>query len=156
MWAEKKEYYPLMLFVNFLLPLFSGEIMIPTLSQSFLYLGSVIVIYGLIVRRVRHTARRAQRTNLAMVSVVLRPKSRSKIWILIEVSDWLQNSMWSHDWVIAPSRKKQVGNVSNLDFVSNYCSILGPTLALVQPSIIINHVWIYTWLVSTTLNFRDI
>ena len=26
MWAEKKEYYPLMLFVNFLLPLFSGEI----------------------------------------------------------------------------------------------------------------------------------
>ena len=79
MWAEKKEYYPLMLFVNFLLPLFSGEIMIPTLSQSFLYLGLVIVIYGLIVRRVRHTARRAQRTNLAMVSVVLRPKSRSKI-----------------------------------------------------------------------------
>ena len=41
-WAEKKEYYPLMLFVNFLLPLFSGETMIQGFCQKLRFSHLVI------------------------------------------------------------------------------------------------------------------
>lgn len=75
-----------MLFVNFLLPLFSGEtiIKIPVLTFGTL----VIVIYGLIVRRVRHTARRAQRTNLAMVSWLIAPSRQRhfEIRLILKIS----------------------------------------------------------------------
>jgi hypothetical protein len=48
-WAYKTEYFILMVTVNFLMPLFS-----------------VIIMYGLIVRRVRRSGRRSQRANMQM------------------------------------------------------------------------------------------
>jgi hypothetical protein len=48
-WAAETEYFILMVTVNFLMPLFS-----------------VIIMYGLIVRRVRRSGRRSQRANMQM------------------------------------------------------------------------------------------
>lgn len=48
-WAEETEYFILMVTVNFLMPLLS-----------------VIIMYGLIVRRVRRSGRRSQRANMQM------------------------------------------------------------------------------------------